>query len=109
MTTEEAIAASSMDSLSEAPEERAAARFAVTASPAPTMSIGPRTGKAGTCSIEPSGAAPTMPTLGQRHEDRATFRCARAEAIFIDHRQVERSGGRSGSSRDLRPARPRSS
>ena len=37
MTTEEAIAASSMDSLSEAPEERAVARFAVTASPAPTL------------------------------------------------------------------------
>ena len=44
MTSEAAAMASSIASRRSAPAARAAARLAVTASPAPTMSIGPRTG-----------------------------------------------------------------
>ena len=69
MTTDDATAASSMASLSEAPEESAAARLAVTESPAPTTSIGPRTGRAGLFRRAVGRGRDDAP-LGQRDEDR---------------------------------------
>ena len=49
-TSEAAAIANVIASRASAPAASAAARFAVTASPAPTTSIGPRMGSAGTCS-----------------------------------------------------------
>ena len=69
MTIEAAAMASSMASRWLAPAARAAARLAVTASPAPTMSISPRTGWAGTCSGSAAGVGAHDSPLGQRDED----------------------------------------
>ena len=62
---------------------RAAARFAVTASPAPTTSIGPRSGSAGTCSDRASGAAPTMPCSASVTKTGRPLRRARAGAAIL--------------------------
>ncbi len=61
ITTEAARLASSSASRNCAPDASATARLAMTASPAPTMSIGPRKGGAGTCSTSPFGLAPSIP------------------------------------------------
>ena len=84
MTIEAAAMASSIASCWLAPAARAAARLAVTASPAPTMSISPRTGWAGTCSERPPVAsAPTMPSSASVTKTGWRFRAARSSRVLL--------------------------